>query len=72
MRDPGLPAKPDEALKVLKTTVELQSLLDAFNRDLDIMAYSYEPDCTILKTLGFALGYKTKCKRVRFTTIFRS
>ena len=70
LRDPGLPAKPDEALKELKTTVELQSLLDAFNRDLDIMAYSYKPDCTFLKTLGAALRYKPNLVKASVSSLF--
>jgi hypothetical protein len=34
------------------------------------MAYSYEPDCTLLKTLGFALGYKAKIVKASVSPLF--
>jgi hypothetical protein len=69
-RQPLISTKPDEALKELKITVELQSLYDAFSRDLDMLAYYYQPDCTILKTLGTALGYKPQIVRASISTFF--
>jgi hypothetical protein len=69
-REPELSSKPNEALKELKTTVELQLLLDDFNRDLDTMAYFYEPDCTLLKTLGTAFGYKPRIAKGSVSPMF--
>jgi hypothetical protein len=66
----SLSFKPDEALKEFKITVELQSLYDDFNRDLDMLAYYYQPDCTILKTLGTALGYKPQIVRATISPLF--
>jgi hypothetical protein len=69
-RQPSLPSKPDEALKEFKITVALQSLYDTFNRDLDMLAYFYRPDCTILKTLGTALGYKPQIVKASISPSF--
>lgn len=66
----SLSVKPDDTLKSFKTTVELQSLYDVFNRDLDVLAFFYQPDCTILKTLGVALGYKPMIVRATVSPMF--
>ncbi|MGY3589029.1 hypothetical protein ACVIGB_002015 [Bradyrhizobium sp. USDA 4341] len=71
-REPAVspPTKPDEALKVFKKTVELQLLRDTFESDLDALAYSYEPDCTVSRTLGTALGYKPRIVRAAVSPMF--
>jgi hypothetical protein len=70
-RDDGSPSlKNDEALKQFKTTVELQALYNRFSTDLDALAYSYQPDCTILKTLGVALGYKARIVKAVVSQFF--
>jgi hypothetical protein len=70
-RDGSSPSlKDDEALQQFKTTVELQGLYDRFSADLDALAYSYQPDCTILKTLGAALGYKARIVKAIVSQFF--
>jgi hypothetical protein len=62
--------KDDDTLKQFKKTVELQALCDRFSTDLDALAYSYQPDCTILKTLGAALGYKPRIVKAVVSPLF--
>jgi hypothetical protein len=59
-----------DALRFLKTTVELQSLYDQFDRDLDILAYNYEPNCTIMNTMFRALGFKPSIVRASISPMF--
>lgn len=61
---------PSDAINFLKTTVQLQSLYDQFDRDLDVLAYSYRPDCTIISTLLSALGYKPPIVRASISPLF--
>jgi hypothetical protein len=63
-------SKDDDALKEFKKTVELQTLYDKFNADLDTLAYFYQPDCTVLKTLGTALGYKPHIVKAFVSPLF--
>jgi hypothetical protein len=62
--------KDDDSLKQFKKTVELQALYDRFTTDLDALAYSYQPDCTVLKTLGAALGYRTHIAKASVSPLF--
>jgi hypothetical protein len=69
-RDGSPYLKNDEALNQFKTTVELQTLYDRFSTDLDALAYYYQPDCTVLKTLGTALGYKARIVKAAVSQFF--
>jgi hypothetical protein len=69
-RDGSPSLKDDEALKQFRMTVELQALYDRFSTDLDALAYSYQPDCTVLKTLGGALGYKPRIVKAFVSPLF--
>lgn len=69
-REPSPSAKGDEALTQFKKTIELQTLYDRFDTDLNILAYSYQPDCTVLKTLGAALGYKPPIVKAFVSPLF--
>ena len=59
-----------EGLKSAKTWAELQTLNDAFDRDLDVLAYSYEPNCTILTTLSYSLGNRPRIVRAIISPLF--
>jgi hypothetical protein len=59
-----------DALKSAKDWAELQTLYDAFDRDLDILAYSYEPNCTVVKTFSYALGSRSRIVRAVISPLF--
>jgi hypothetical protein len=54
------PTKIDPAfeLRSRKLYSQLFNDFESFQHDIDTYAYYFEPDCTPLKTLGVALGYK--------------
>jgi hypothetical protein len=68
----GKPQKiePNREFKRKKLGLQLLFSFRKFQREFNASAYNYQPDCTPLKTLGVALGYKPKNVRASVSPYF--
>jgi hypothetical protein len=54
---PEASGNPDLFLKIHKAQAKLSVAYDSFNRDVDIYAYNFVPNCSVENTFRTALGY---------------
>jgi hypothetical protein len=68
----GKPPKvdPTHELKSRKLYSQLFNNFASFLNDIDTYAYYFQPDCTALKTLGVALGYKPQIVLASLSPLF--
>jgi hypothetical protein len=63
---------PNLDFKLNKLSAQLLARFADFMNDIDTYAYYFQPDCTALKTLGVALGYKPQIVLASVSPIFNS